>query len=100
MNHPTSRWGGPQTLVEGAGRAFESDVEPLDVRPPRLHRCAPLADLMGVMRRTSRCGRTGPQRHLASESGFALVEVMVSAVLVVAFALATLSVIEKSGAAT
>jgi Tfp pilus assembly protein PilV len=37
---------------------------------------------------------------LASESGFALVEVMVSAVLVVAFALATLSVIEKSGAAT
>jgi Tfp pilus assembly protein PilV len=37
---------------------------------------------------------------VASESGFALVEVMVSAVLVLAFALATLSVIEKSGAAT
>jgi type II secretory pathway pseudopilin PulG len=37
---------------------------------------------------------------LASEAGFALIEVMVSAVLVVALATATLSIIEKSGQAS
>jgi Tfp pilus assembly protein PilV len=53
---------------------------------------------MGVMHATSRRGRT-VRRLLASDSGFALIEVMMSAVLVVVFATALLSVIEKSGQA-
>ena len=54
---------------------------------------------MGVMHAISRRGRAG-RRLLASEAGFALIEVMVSAVLVVILAMATLSIIETSGQAS
>jgi Tfp pilus assembly protein PilV len=51
---------------------------------------------MGVMRRTTRRRPSGPSRLTTSESGFALIEVMVSAVLVVVLATATLAIIERS----
>lgn len=51
---------------------------------------------MGVMHTTSRRGGPGSSKPFAAEEGFALIEVMVSAVLLVVLALATLSLIDRS----
>ncbi|MCW3001319.1 MAG: hypothetical protein JWQ20_617 [Conexibacter sp.] len=65
-----------------------------------LHPTGRGADLMGVMRRTTRRGPNGPSRLIASEAGFALIEVMVSAVLLIVLALSTLSVIDRAQGAS
>src|SRR4051812_31948176 len=62
-----------------------------------LHRCGALADLMGVMRGTSSRGPDHTGSRMASEAGFALIEVLVSAVLVIVLATATLGIIERAG---
>jgi Tfp pilus assembly protein PilV len=85
----------PEAAV-GAGRAFDRTLAPVDVRTTGLQSCGRRADLMGVMRRTTRRGPEGPFGLAASESGFALIEVMVSAVLVIVLATATLAIIERS----
>jgi Tfp pilus assembly protein PilV len=66
----------------------------------RLHPGAGLADLMGVMRGIPRRDPTGPDGPLASEAGFALIEVMVSAVLLVVLALATLQLLDRAQASS
>jgi Tfp pilus assembly protein PilV len=78
------------------GRPFDPTPARVDVRTTLLQPCGRLADLMGVMCRTTRRGPAGPSRLVAAESGFALIEVMVSAVLVVVLATATLAIIERS----
>src|ERR1044071_2426407 len=96
MNHRPDGLPTRPAPSERPGRWFESGAGRLDVRPPGLHRCAGLADLMGVMQTTSRRGGQGSSKPLAAEEGFALVEVMVSAVLLIVLALATLSLIDRS----
>jgi type II secretory pathway pseudopilin PulG len=68
----------------------------MDVRMTALHARARLADLMGVMRGTARRDPTARNGLAASEAGFALIEVMVSATLLVILAIGTLSVLEQS----
>jgi Tfp pilus assembly protein PilV len=72
----------------------------MDVRMTALHPCGRLADLMGVMRGTARRDPTGPRGLVASEAGFALVEVMVSAVLVIVLALSTLQLLDRAQASS
>jgi type II secretory pathway pseudopilin PulG len=70
----------------------------MDVRMTGLHLRPASADLREVMRRTTITGVAPPApRSPRSEAGFLLVEVMVSAVVLVVLALATLQLIDRSG---
>src|SRR5947208_2798656 len=93
MDHRTpQKWGGGGRLSERWSRRAVLGV---DVRTRPLHPCAALADVRGEMRASKVMRRA---RFRESESGFALIEVMVSAVLVVVMSLAALAIIDKSGA--
>jgi Tfp pilus assembly protein PilV len=72
----------------------------VDVRTTALHPAHRDAELWDVMPGISSCPDARRGGHLRGDDGFALIEVMVSAVLVIVLSLATLSLIDQSGQAS
>jgi Tfp pilus assembly protein PilV len=70
----------------------------VDVRTTGLHLRLPAADFQGVMPGISRRRNPLTPQCACDEAGFALIEVMVSAVLLIVLSLATLSVIDRAQA--
>src|SRR4051812_20890528 len=85
----------PSRCVQSVGRPFEFGHGRLDVRPAALHPRVARADQKGVMPGIpSRPYPYRTPRLLREDDGFGLIEVMVSAVLVVVLALATLKLLD------
>jgi Tfp pilus assembly protein PilV len=85
--------------TNGPGRRVESGTGRLDVRPPGLHLGLSRADPSEEMSGSPTSGLRHRVR-LADDAGLGMIEVIVSMVLLTMLALATLSVIDQSTAAS